>query len=182
MKIITKNLIFTLLLVSPVFWSSCDKFDKLPLNVPIQFNFNTQGAALTYTGRFCMEDSETYIDYKGDIKKLSLLRVMCRINSVVPDNLEGTFELIVRREDTNEILVRKVVTNFKPLNHKKPNKPYNFVLTGDEISRVNEFLNSNMDQSPCFVGTINLLDIQNAAVTNTLSGTVDVLIEAEVEL
>ena len=186
MKNIIKYLILTSLFISPIFWSGCDSINKLPLNVATEFPFTLQGAALTHTDQFCMDDSETYLDYQGDIRALTLLRVIYRtadeINSVIPTDLQGTFEVIIRRNDTNETMIHKIVEDFRPMDYKKPNKPYNLKLTALEISAVNEFLDANMQNNPCFMGTVNLLNVQNATLDNTLIGTVDVLIEAEIEL
>lgn len=186
MKNIIKYLILTSLFISPIFWSGCDSINKLPLNVATEFPFTLKGVVLTHTEPFCMDDSETYLDYQGEIRALTLLRVIYRTadetNSVIPAELEGTFEVIIRRGDTNETMIHKIIENFKPMDYKKPNKPYNLKLTALEISAVNEFLNSNMQNNPCFIGFVELLDVQNASSDNTLIGTVDVLIEAEVEL
>ncbi len=147
-----------------------------------EFPFTLQGAGLTDTNIFCMDDSETYLDYQGDIRALTLLRVICRTDSIDPGNLQGTFEVIIRRDDTNETLIHKIVEDFKPIDYKNPNKPYKLKLTALEISAVNEFLNANMQNNPCFEGTVKLLAVENATLNNYFKGYVDVLIEAEVEL
>ena len=108
MKNIIKYLILTSLFISPIFWSGCDSINKLPLNVATEFPFTLQGAGLTDTDVFCMGDSKTYLDYQGDIRALTLLRVIYRtsdeINSVIPAELEGTFEVIIKRGDTDGTL------------------------------------------------------------------------------
>ncbi len=138
MKNIIKYFILTSLLISPIFWSGCDSINKLPLNVATEFPFTLQGATLTHTDTFCMGDSKTYLDYQGEIRALKLLRVIYRtadeINSVIPAELEGTFEVIIRRGDTNETLIHKIVADFRPIDYKKPNKPYELKLTALEIS------------------------------------------------
>lgn len=186
MKPRLRLLFITLALVTSAALISCDSINKLPLNVPISFEFQLAGAGLTDTKTFCMSESESYLDYQGDIQKLTLLRIIYRTdgsdNSVIPETLEGTFELVIRRLDTNELLLSKVVQNFKPIEYKKPNKPYELELTATDFATVNEYLNSNKDNDPCFQGTVRLLDVSGATQSNYLFGHVDVLIEAEIEL
>lgn len=166
--------------------SSCDSINTLPLNVPISFEFELAGAGLSDSRVFCMNENDSYVEYQGDIKQLSLLRIIYRTdesdNSVIPETLQGSFEMVIKRTDTNEILLNKLVNNFKPADYKKPNKPYELELNAAEKAIVNDYMNSKKESNPCFEGTVSLLDYTGGGLVNYLNGHVDVLIEVEVEL
>jgi hypothetical protein len=165
---------------------SCDSINTLPLNVPISFEFELAGAGLTDSQVFCMDENDSYIEYQGDIKQLSLLRIIYRTdasdNSVVPETLQGSFEMVIKRSDTNEILLQKIVNDFRPADYKKPNKPYELELSTAEKAIVNNYMNSRKESNPCFEGTVSLLDYSGGGLANYINGHIDVLIEVEVEL
>lgn len=174
-----------MLIISPLFLSGCDIINKLPINVPITFNFQLAGSGLSDTRIICLSESETYLDYKGDVKKLSLLRIIYRTDaedsSVVPEQIQGFFQVVVKRGDNGEELINTQVPNLKPIDYKKPNLPYELSLTAEEIASVNQFLNLNLTNTPCFEATVTLLNITGGSPPYYLNGHVDVLIEAEVE-
>lgn len=184
MKRTKKYFLILSLFIYPLFFTDCDSINNLPLNVPITFDFEIAGAGnLTTTHEFCMEQSGSYTENAESIKKLTLLRIIYRTNasdnSVLPADLEGNFELIIRRSDTGEILIHTNVSNFRPADYRKPNAPYELELSDTEKAAINEYLNSKIGSSACFEGTVSLYDFLGAGY---LKGHVDVLIEAEIEL
>lgn len=184
MKRTQKYFLILSLFIYPLIFAGCDSINNLPLNVPITFNFEIAGAGnLTTTHEFCLNQSSSYTENVESIKKLTLLRIIYRTdasnNSVLPENLEGDFEVIIRRSDTNQILINTTVSNFRPVDFRKPNKPYELELSDTERAAVNEYLNSNIGGTACFEGTVSLNNFIGAGY---LKGYVDVLIEAEIEL
>lgn len=180
-KFISLFVIFIL----PFLINGCDTINKLPINVPVTFNFQMSGAGLSQTRIICMDEADSYLDYKGDIKKLSLLRIIYRTdaseNSVLPENIQGFFQVLIKRNDTKEVLIDKQVPNLRPSDYKKPHLPYELILTSDETALVNMYLNENINENPCFEATVTLLNITGGSPPYYLNGHVDVLIEAEVE-
>ncbi|MFO7524744.1 MAG: hypothetical protein R6W68_04780 [Ignavibacteriaceae bacterium] len=184
MKLKNIILIITFFSVSQLFFSGCDSINNLPLNVPISFNFEIAGAGnLTTTHEFCLNQSSSYTENVESTKKLTLLRIIYRTdasdNSVLPESLEGDFEVIIRRSDTNQILINTTVSSFKPVDYRKPNAPYELELSDTERAAINEYLNSNIGGTACFEGTVILNNFVGAGY---LKGHIDVLIEAEIEL
>lgn len=181
---IFKYFLAVTLLIPALFMGGCDSINKLPINVPISFSFQMSGSTLADSKTFCMSESGTYLDYQGEIKKLSILRVIYRtdsgVNSVQPEQIQGIFQLIISRGDNGQELINRQV-NLKPIDHKKPNPPYELSLTVEEVAIVNQYLNSNINGDPCFVGSVTLFNISGGSPPYQLNGHVDVLIEAEVE-
>lgn len=171
--------------ILPFFFNGCDTINKLPINVPVSFNFQMSGTGLSQTRVICMSEADSYLDYQGDIKSLSLLRIIYRTssadNSVVPENIQGFFQVVIKRNDNKQVLIDKQVPNLKPIDYKKPHPPYELELTTEEKAIVNQYLNQNINNNPCFEGTVTLLNITGGSPPYSLSGHVDVLIEAEVE-
>ncbi len=180
-----KFISLTAIFILPFFISGCDVINKLPINVPISFDFQMSGSGLSQTRVICMSEADSYLDYQGKIKNLSLLRIIYRTNSsdnsVLPENIQGFFRVVIKRNDNKEVLIDKQVPNLKPIDFKKPNPPYELELTAEEKAIVNLYLNQNIDKDPCFEGTVTLLNITGGSPPYFLSGHVDVLIEAEVE-
>lgn len=181
----TKIVSLLTIFIIPFIFNGCDFINKLPINVPVTFDFQMTGAGLSQTSIICMGEADSYLDYQGDIKKLSLLRIIYRTNSgensVVPEQIQGFFQVIIKRNDNKQVLIDKQVPNLKPIDYKKPNLPYELILTPEETELVNMYLNENINDNPCFETTVTLLNITGGLPPYHLSGHVDVLIEAEVE-
>lgn len=182
-KILFSVKLFLIVILSFTFFS-CDGLDTLPLNFPISFDFELQGAGITDTDTFCLSESETYTEYRQDIKNLKFLRMIFRTdpaaNSVNPENLEVTMEIVIKRLDTGQILYYEVLENFKPINYKKPNIPLELNFTQEQLAAINDHLNNSSD--PCFESTVTLLAVSQATLNNYIKAKVDILIEAEIEL
>jgi hypothetical protein len=155
--------------------TSCDKFDSFPLNIPFSFEFNVTGSNGTYdSGTYCFDvESQTYRDYQNKIKKITFLEASYRTKSVSSASLEVTLKVQVINTNTQTILINYTLPNFKPGNYIS--SPLVLSFDGAQVQALNEYLVSNK----CLRAIIDHIGING---TQSVSGSVDLVLEAETEL
>jgi hypothetical protein len=65
----------------------------------------------------------------------------------------------------------------------KPNSPYIFKLTQEQIDFINAYLDDivNGTGGSCFTATVTVNNLTNGGQTNTLNCAIDMVIEADME-
>ncbi len=180
-----KKLILTIPLTALVIFSlitfnACDKFENLPLNIPIVFKFAITNANPVSTEDVCMDQSSSFQEYRDKFKNLSLVEAVFRITTVVPADVQGTIVIEVWRTDTNQLLMTRSYPNIKPADYLPDNVPLNLQLTQAEIDLVNAYLDAN--PNACFRAIISGSNVTPTGSNFDIKGVVDILFYGEAEL
>jgi len=155
--------------------TSCDKFDTLPLNIPFSFNFSATAINSQYdSGNYCFDvNSEIYRDYENKIKKITFVEAAYRTKTISDPSIQGTLNIRVLNSNTQAILINYAIQNFKPGDYISTP----FVLPFDQTQI--QALNSYLDSNRCLRAIITLTGIP---LTQSITGAVDIVLEAETEL
>ena len=97
--------------------NSCDKFDTLPLNVPVSLNLLPASGNPTFnSGNYNLDSSKTYNDYKDDIEKLTYVEAAYRTKSVriFSFNLPLHLDVQVINAVTSVPIINFTLNGFKP--------------------------------------------------------------------
>lgn len=175
MKKLIKIIPFTLLLFTFAFIGGCDKFESLPLNIPLRLDFTIDNAhsGVYSSGLYCLDtQSEDYKENYEKIKNLSYVKAALNITEADP-NLTVDLGLTVKQSDGTTIFTFNI-PNFKPADYV--DKAYEIELEQDDILALNAYL-ENLDNK-CFEAILSV----NGYDGETISGHLDIVLEADTEL
>ncbi len=180
-KIITA-IFFGLLVVS---LTSCDIVDALknyPVNIPYSQEFTATGSnnSISESQTFCINNSDTYQQYRDKIKSLKFSEIAFRTISYSPENLQG--DVTITLKDGNGVtLFTESIPGAKASDYVTT--PYKITLTENEIQAINTYLEAVLAAQGeiCFTGSFNI-DITSGAGTHTITGALDLVFEADTEL
>jgi hypothetical protein len=158
---------------------SCDKFDTLPLNVPMSVEIISQGSNLTIgeSETFCLNNDETFQKNREKLKQVTFVEAAWRTKSVSA-NLQGTIELTLQDQNGN-LLFNKTLPGADPAAYMSPNKPYILTLSANEIGLINSYLDQIFSQgngSFCFEATATIT-VTSGSTPYLVDGYVDVVFE-----
>lgn len=175
MKKIINIIPLTLLLFTFAFIGGCDKFESLPLNIPLRLEFsidNGNGGTFN-SGVYCLDtESEAYQDNYEKIKNLSYVKASLNVTEADP-NLTVDLNLTINQGDGTPIFTFNI-PNFKPSDYK--DKAYEIELEQAQIIALNTYF-ENLDNK-CFEAILTVEGYNGEVV----SGYLDVVLEAETEL
>lgn len=182
MKKIIKALIPILFLPLILSFSGCDELNKLPLNIPVEFKFNTSGNNSTIVDNvsFCLSNTQEYADNQNKINSVKFLTAAYQTTSISSPDLNGDIEITLKKQN-GDLLFTTVISNVKPAAFI--NNPIVLQLTQAQIQLLNSYfalLTNNKDF--CFDATLSLINITGSVAPYQLSGYVEMVLEAEVEL
>jgi hypothetical protein len=166
-----------LIFFSLFFFSSCDKFNSIPLNIPYSIPFFVSGSGSTYyTGSYCPDaQSTTYQDYEDKIQSLSYVQASLTIDSLSTASLTANVQIQVTDGSGNTLFTYNI-DNFTPADYM--NKAYVLTLTQNDIIALNTYLNKDLSDN-CFQVTIQ---VSNLNGTQYVGGNLDLVLEADTKL
>ena len=154
--------------------NSCDKFDTLPLNVPVSFKFTaTSGNPTFNSGNYNLDSSKTYNDYKDDIEKLTYVEAAYRTKSVSSASISVTLNVQVINAVTSVPIINFTLNGFKPSDYIST--PLILAFDQSQIEALNNYLVNNK------VFKV-IITHSNMTSGQTVEGFVDVVFEAEIKL
>jgi len=154
----------------------CDNINSVPLNIPFRIPFSVTGSGTTYnTGLYQLDkQSDTYSQYQDKIKSLSYVQSSLTFTGISDTTVTADITIKVMDENNATIFTYNV-TNFRPADYV--NKSYVITLTQNQIIAFNNYLNNLSSNS--FQASITVSGISG---TQTLSGNVDLVLEADTKL
>lgn len=153
---------------------SCDKFDTLPLNIPVSFKFlATSGSPTFDSGNYNLDSSKTYLDYKDDIEKLTYIEAAYRTKSVSSTSISVTLNVQLINALTSVPIINFTINNFKPSDYIST--PLVLAFDQTQIQALNNYLVNNRVFRLIVTHT-------NMPSGQTIEGAVDAVFEAEVKL
>jgi hypothetical protein len=158
---------------------SCDKFDTLPLNIPMSVEIVTQGSdsPIEESETFCLNNDENFQKNREKMKQVTFIEAAWRTKSVSA-NLVGTIELKLKDANGNQ-LFSKTLPGANPAAYMSPNKPYVLALSANEIGFINAYLEqifSQGNQNFCFEATA-AVTVTSGSTPYLVDGYVDVVFE-----
>lgn len=164
-----------------LFVNSCDEFDTLPINIPIEREIIAQGTNNVYeSSYFCLTDFSDYTEYQNDLQTLSFIRAAYTTVSASP-NLEGDITVsLYQGQGTNpaNLLFTFTIPNVRPGDYI--GTVYAIVLNQTQIQLLNNYV-SNL-QNQCFTAVLQVTNITAGTTPYELHGRVTLIFEAEVSL
>lgn len=166
-------------------WNGCDEFNHLPLNIPlsIQLDLTTVGGSFSASKEGCLStDSDVYDRYKDNIQSLHFVEAAFRTINVDPTELSGDITVTLRDGNGTE-LFRYAAPETRLADYMKPNSPYIFKLTQEQIDFINLYLADvvNGTGGSCFTATVSVNNLVNGGQTSTLTCAIDMVIEADMQ-
>lgn len=182
---VSKNLYLFVIFVFTTFIISCDLVDSLqnyPINIPISVQFSASGNNnnVNETEYFCVDNEEAYQEYRDNINKVTFVEMAFRTISYSPSNLQGNVTISLK-DAAGTILFSKTIPNAKASDYVTT--PYLLVLTQTEIQAINSYLEKALQQSQSLCFTANIaIEVTQGGTTNSITGAIDVVFEAQAEL
>jgi hypothetical protein len=161
-------------------FSACDKFESFPINIPISVEVFASGSSstITETKSFCLDaDSPIYQDYQDKIQSLTFLQAAYRTLAVSSANLQGNIRVKLETQ-AGLPLFDVVISNVKPSDYI--NNPLVLNLTQAQIQAINAYI--SILSNKCFRATVSVENISGATAPYSLTGVVDVVMEADTKL
>jgi hypothetical protein len=173
-----KYFILSAILISAILIKGCE-IDPLPFNIPISVPLSYTGplTSIVISQDFCMEDFSSYSQHTEDLNKITFLESAFRVDSVSPPNLTGSLGIELKTS-SGQTVFNKQIQNFTPADYTV--KPYIIPIEAAEI----ETLNNHLLQPgrKCFTAVVSLTGITGGFLQHHISGYIDMVFEAEVEL
>jgi hypothetical protein len=166
-------------------WNGCDEFNSLPLNIPltIKLDLTTSGGSLSASQEGCLStNSDTYNEYKDKINSLRFVEAAFRTINVDPGELSGDITVTLSDENGTELFSYSAAGT-RLADYMKPNSPYIFKLTQEQIDFINTYLDDivNGTGGSCFTATVTVNNLHNGGQINTLNCAIDMVIEADMQ-
>ncbi len=168
-----------------VFATSCDVLDTIktfPVNIPITVTFSTSGSnsSMLQSSTFCINDNETYQEYKDDISELSYVEAAIRTISYSPSNVRGDIVLRVYDAMGTE-LFKEVLEDVSPGDYVST--PYVVVLNTDEFNALNSYLQQALESGGeiCLTAEFSM-NITQGSAPYSFEGALDIVFEAKTTL
>jgi hypothetical protein len=161
--------------------TSCDEFESFPLNIPFQIEIVTQGSSnpSQSTTNYCLNQSETFEGYLGDIESIKFVEAAWRTDSV-KNITSGDIEITVKSNGV--IIFIETLNNINPKDYQSPNGPFVLNLSETEITALNNYLNAYLDnQNQCLEATVKAT-VDTGTPPYYLKGYIDMVVEAETNI
>jgi hypothetical protein len=199
MKITYKYLFLVLITITAFLSQSCDILENFFLNLPLKQGVTSTGTGTTVNGSetVYLSDYDAYADNIDEIENVKYLAALYRTlprgenPSPPPDSLDLTQGLVgedilvtVTDGDGNLVFTRSLPTAAA---EDYLETPYEVVLTGDEITLMNQYLADFKDPVKrdllSFTGTVTMsgVPLPPAGQINVLTGMVEILLELEIK-
>jgi hypothetical protein len=199
MKITYKYLFLVLITITAFLSQSCDILENFFLNLPLKQGITSTGTGTTVAGSetVYLSDYDAYVDNIDEIENVKYLAALYRTlprgenPSPPPDSLDLTPGLVgedilvtVTDGDGNLVFTRTLPTAAA---EDYLETPYEVVLTGDEITLLNQYLADFKDPVKrdllSFTGTVTMSGVPPppAGQVNVLTGMVEILLELEIK-
>lgn len=180
-KIIGKFLIF-ILFIGISFSGGCDEISNLPLNIPIVVNFSTSGngTSISESESFCLSDYDKWQENQEKLKSATFLSAAYWTESTSA-GLQGDINVNLTDQFGNTIF-SVTLNNFKAADNI--DKPFTLELNEAQIQAFNTYLSSLAENSNdlCFNSSITISNISGSTTPYQLTGRVEIVIEAALEL
>ncbi|MBK7104126.1 MAG: hypothetical protein IPH62_02440 [Ignavibacteriae bacterium] len=180
-NIISKFLLLTFL-IGISFSGGCDELNNLPVNIPIVVNFSTSGnnTTISESENFCLSDYEKWRENQDKVQSATYLSAAYWTESASA-GLQGDINVQLSDQFGN-IIFSVVLNNYKAADNI--DKPFTLELTESEIQALNDYLEllSENDNDQCFNSSLTISDITGTTTPYQLTGRVEIVIEAAVEL
>jgi hypothetical protein len=180
MNNILKTAIFSIVVILVFTRSSCDAFQSFLFNLPISFEVEATGSVdPSGSETFCLDENETYQDFRDKINSVTLTEIYAVTDSVSPASLQGNIivELYEGLSSSGTLLFSKTLTGVRPIDYDKDN-PYKLPLTNAEIQNVN---NSLAEGNRCFYGRYMVIGVSSAQ-DNYVKAKIDILFQVDADL
>lgn len=155
--------------------NGCDELNSIPLNIPVTITFeNKTGSSLTFdSGNYCLDsESETYKEYQDKINSLTFLQAAYRTTSNSNSSFRGNIVVTIKNGFGQE-LASFQLDNINPDDYLT--SPLILQLSQAQIQAINNYLKT----STCLQVVV---DITSTGGETTMSGAVDIVLEADTEL
>ena len=163
-------------------WNGCDQFNSLPLNIPFTVDVEVQGSGNTLTNSATFNlssDSQTYNDYRDNIKSLHFIEAAYRTLNYSPANLSGDITVSLTNGN-GDVLFSYQLPAVDPGTYKKPNSPYIFQLNQQQIDFINSYLEVALNSGASFTATMTVTNLTGQPPYD-VHGAIDMVIEADTE-
>jgi len=185
MKKATNIIIIAAMFSSLALFSSCDKLENIPLNIPIQkeFTITSSQASASESATFCLNQYKEWNDNKDKIQSVKFLSAAYWTIDFAPDDLKATIGASVK--DKNGVtLFAFELKDVSPKDYMG-NNGFKIELSQQEIDYFNDYLNNLQEDPTCtipsFTAEYHVSNVQwSGANEYTLHGKVEIVLETEV--
>jgi hypothetical protein len=165
------------LLISIIFLqlNGCDELNSIPLNIPVTITFDNQtGSNVTFdSGIYCLDsESDTYKEYRDKIQSLTFLQAAYRTTSNSNPSVQGDISVTIYN-GSKQVLASFKISNIKPQDYIKT--PLIIQLNQAQIQKIN----SSLTGSTCLQAVVEITSLNG---TTTISGAVDLVLQADTKL
>ncbi|MFZ1291990.1 MAG: hypothetical protein WAR79_17970 [Melioribacteraceae bacterium] len=182
MKNIYSKFLLLTFLVGITFSGGCDELNNLPVNVPIVVNFSTSGnnTTISESENFCLSDYEKWRDNQDKVQSATYVSAAYWTESASA-GLQGDINVKLTDQFGNT-LFSVTLNNYKAADNI--DKPFTLELTETQIQALDDYLNllSENGNDQCFNSSLTISDISGTSTPYQLTGRVEIVIEAAVEL
>ncbi|GEM_PF-4381181 len=174
-----------LLLAVLIFSSACDVLDTIktfPVNIPMSVTFSTSGSnsSMVQSSTFCVNQNETYLQYKDDISELTYVEAAIRTISYSPSDVRGDIVLKVY-DPLGNVLFKEVLEDVSPGDYM--NTPYVITLNTDEFNTLNSYLQQALESGGDICMTAEFsMNITQGSAPYSFEGALDIAFEAKTTL
>ena len=183
MKILINKLALIILFLGLTFLNSCDELNNLPLNIPVVVNFSTSGSntSLSENTSFWLSSVQEWRDNQENINSASFVSAAYWTLAPTTAGLQGDINISLSDEAGN-LLFSVDIPNYKAADNI--NKPYTLSLDQNEIQAFNDYLSTigSDGNDHSFIASLSVTNITGASTPYTLTGKVEVVLEADVNL
>ncbi|MBK8945460.1 MAG: hypothetical protein IPM32_09360 [Ignavibacteriae bacterium] len=182
MKNIFNKILILAFIVGISFSVGCDELNNLPINVPIVVNFSTSGnnTTISESENFCLSDYEKWRENQDKVQSATFVSAAYWTESASA-GLQGDVSVQLSDQFGNTIF-SVTLNNYKAADNI--DKPFTLELTETQIQAMNEYLESlsENENDQCFNSSLTISDITGTVTPYQLTGRVEIVIEADVEL
>jgi hypothetical protein len=181
MKKIIKAFVIVIAITLSFISNSCDEFESFLLNIPFQIDIVVQGSTnpSQSVSNYCLNESETFEGYLGDIESIKFVEAAWRTDSV-KNITSGDVEITVRSNGV--IIFQETLNNINPKDYQSPNGPFVLTLSDAEITAMNNYLNAYLDNpNQCLEATVKAT-VDTGTPPYYLKGYIDMVVEADTKI
>ncbi|MCB9259567.1 MAG: hypothetical protein H6612_09455 [Ignavibacteriales bacterium] len=181
MKVILNRFFLLTLFASFSFFNGCDELTNLPINVPMVFPISTSGTntTLTESASACLSQFDDWQQYQEDIQSATFVSAAYWTESA-SSGLTGNVNVTVS-DNLGNVLFSVSIPNYAASSNI--DQPYTLELTENEIIAFNDYLSQVGDSGDrCFNASLTISNITGNSTPYSLTGRVEVVVEADVEL
>jgi len=182
MKIFFNKLALLSIFVGFTFLNSCDELNNLPLNIPIRVNFSTSGSdsQLIENQSFWLSNVQEWRDNQENINSANFVSAAYWTQSASP-GLQGDINVALADENGN-LLFSINIPNYKAADNL--DTPYTLELSQNQIQALDDYLSTigNDGNDHSFIASLTISNITGSSTPYSLTGRVEIVLEADVEL